>query len=93
MKRISINEDFEGSSAIAGTLFCKSTYQLLHLIMQQFPKVDIEQIKVIAWSDIIQNRGTVTLGVTDNSIKYLINSRITLDFNFNLNFNHLENSK
>jgi hypothetical protein len=47
MKKISINEDFDGSSAIAGTLFCKSTSQLLHLIMLQFPKVDVEQVKVI----------------------------------------------
>jgi hypothetical protein len=59
----------------------------LHLIMLQFPKVDVEQVKVIDWSDIDKNRGTVTLGATDNSIKYLINSRITLDFNYSHSLN------
>jgi hypothetical protein len=57
--------------------------ELFYLIHQQFPKVNIGEIKVESWNKMVDGKGKVTLVPTWNSKTYFHDSVIILDFNYN----------
>jgi hypothetical protein len=46
MKKRNLNEDFDNSTALSSAVCSKSELELFYLIHQQFPKVNIGEIKV-----------------------------------------------